>query len=106
MNKTELLKELKRRLKQIFPDLNQIILFGSQLKNKEIRRGTDIDILLVFDRDVDWKFEAKVIDTVYEIELENDVIIDIKVFSKHLFNTSLYQEMPFIREVLTTGVEI
>ncbi len=105
MSKLKLLKELKEKLKSIFPNLERVILFGSQLESEKLM-GSDIDILLIFNQEIDWQFEGKVLDEIYEIELERDVIFDAKIFSKRLINTSLYQTMPFVREVLDNGVEI
>lgn len=61
---------------------------------------------LLFSPEKDWQFEEKVLDEIYDIELERDVVFDAKIFSKKLINTSLYQAMPFVREVLDNGVEI
>jgi len=105
MNKLKLLKELKEKLEIKFPSLERIILFGSQLKSDKLVKS-DIDILLIFNKNIDWQFERKILDEIYEIELERDVVFDAKIFSKKLINTSLYQAMPFVREVLNNGVEI
>jgi predicted nucleotidyltransferase len=105
MNKIEILKELKERLAIKFPTLERIILFGSQLKSDKLL-WSDIDVLLIFNQDIDWRIEKKILNEIYEVELERDVVFDAKIFSKKLINTSLYQAMPFVREVLNNGVEI
>ncbi len=105
MNKLELLKELKEKLKTRFPSLEQIILFGSQLKSDKLLKS-DIDVLLIFNQNIDWQVEKKILDEIYEIELKRDVVFDAKIFSQKVINTSLYQAMPFVREVLNNGVEI
>jgi len=80
-------------------------LFGSQLKSDKLVKS-DIDILLILNQNIDWQFEKKILDEIYEIELEWDVVFDAKIFSKKIINTSLYQAMPFVKEVLNNGVEI
>jgi len=105
MSKLKLLKELKEKLKIRFPSLERIILFGSQLKSDKLLKS-DIDVLLIFNQNIDWQVEKKILDEIYEIELERDVVFDAKIFSKKLINTSLYQSMPFVREVFNNGVEV
>ncbi len=80
-------------------------MFGSQLKSDKLVKS-DIDILLILNQNIDWQFEKKILDEIYEIELEWDVVFDAKIFSKKIINTSLYQAMPFVKEVLNNGVEI
>jgi len=97
----KIVQNLKIRLKNIFPDLDKIYFFGSQLYSSLV--ASDFDVLLIFNREVDWKFEDTVLDVVYKESLEKDVVFDVKIYSKTLFESSLYQSMPFISHVLQTG---
>ena len=76
-NEKKALAELKEKLTEKYPDA-EIILFGSKVRGDD-EEYSDIDVLLLLDREVDNKLRSKITDITYDIELDID-----KLKQKHL----------------------
>ena len=76
----EIVKKFKKRIAKKFGDV-EVILFGSsagEITDKE----SDIDVAVVVGNDVDPQIRESIYDIAYDIELENDVVLDVVVYSK------------------------
>ncbi len=103
-NKTAL-KELKKILIKQFPDdIEKVLLFGSQV-NGTARKYSDYDILLILKKPYDWKFENNIYDTTFDIDLEYNIITDIKMISIEELLT-LRGRQPFIQNAIKEGIEL
>ena len=103
-NKTAL-KELKKLLIKNFSDhIDKIVLFGSQV-NGTARKYSDYDILLILKKPYDWKFENNIYDTTFDIDLEYNIITDIKMISIEELQT-LRGKQPFIQNAINEGIEL
>jgi predicted nucleotidyltransferase len=80
--KIEIINELKSKLLDRFPEnLNEVILFGSQLSD-HFTTESDFDILIVVKGVRDWKLEREISDICYDIELKHGIITDTHVLSE------------------------
>jgi len=101
-------RELRRRVEREFPGaLRQLLVFGS------VARGTnapdsDIDILVILENtDVPqtWTLEKKLRDIAFPVELEFDVVFDLKLaLSRDLLDAR--GRTPFMENVFGEGVTV
>lgn len=66
-----------RLLKQRFP-IDQVILYGSKARG-DAGPESDIDLLALTNRPVDWRERWRVYDALYELMLAEDVVIGVMV---------------------------
>jgi predicted nucleotidyltransferase len=105
-NETLALLELKRRLRENFgKELKEIRIFGSKVRG-DFDKDSDIDIFVVFDREVDWDFENKVSHIAYDIDLEFGVLFNLIIFSASQLKEPKYKILPFIQNVKKEGLKI
>lgn len=87
--------------------LYNVIVFGS------VARGaagdqSDVDILVVLDqvwKHTDWKTEREIRSLAYPIELEENVVFDLKVVDRASLS-GLRGHTPFMERVLSDGVRV
>jgi predicted nucleotidyltransferase len=101
-------RELRRRVERAFPgNLQKLLVFGS------VARGTDgpdsdIDVLVVLDHtDVPqtWRLEKKLRDIAFPVELEHDVVFDLKLALKEDL-LHVKGHTPFMENVFGEGVTV
>lgn len=84
--------------------VEKIILFGSRV-HESSDTYSDYDILIILNTEIDWQFEWKIYDLCFNISLENDILIDVKVISSSDLNT-IRGRQPYILEALSTGITL
>ena len=106
------MKKAVRKLKQrlhthLGQALERVIIFGS------VARGTattasDIDVMIILNDtfiDVNWRTEQDITTVAYPIELEDDVVFDLKVMGKSDLN-SIHGHTPFVENVMREGITV
>jgi len=96
----KILNNLYNEMKSTYTDFRGLYFFGSRAKNTN-QDFSDYDIAMVFDKEIDWRFEKEVMGQVYEFELKYDMVIDL-----HLYNYKkiLNPTTPFLENVHNEGV--
>jgi len=69
-NEKKALLELKKRLLERFPDA-EIVLYGSKAR-RDSNEESDIDVLVLLNREVNNTLEEKIFSTAFKIELKYD----------------------------------
>ena len=64
-----------RLLKKNYP-VEKVILFGSKARGDD-EEGSDIDLMLLTSRPIQWKEREQMIGALFDIEIAHDVIISI-----------------------------
>ena len=101
----EIAQKLKRILFQRFGDItDRIILFGSRSKGTT-QPDSDYDILIVLKTDYDWIMENDILDACYQLDLEYNLLTDIKIISLQELK-SLKGKQPFIMTAVAEGISI
>jgi predicted nucleotidyltransferase len=102
---SEIAQKLKDVLSQRFGNIfDRIILFGSRSRGNA-RPDSDYDILIVLKTDYDWLKENDILDACYEIDLEYNLVTDIKIISLQELG-SLKGKQPFIVHAVAEGIPL
>ena len=98
------IRELKRKVLEIFPEA-EFILYGSKARgdNEEF---SDVDILIILDREITRIIEKEIFDIAYDIELENDMVFGLIVESKAFWDSELGRSMPLQWNIDREGIKI
>jgi predicted nucleotidyltransferase len=101
---SRILTEMKSRLQALYGDrLARVVLFGSQARG-DAAPDSDIDILLVFQGDMDRRRDKeRAIDVTSVLSLENDIVISCLYMSEERF---LQDNGPLLRNIRQEGVAI
>jgi predicted nucleotidyltransferase len=100
------LNELIGKLQSQFENqLRDIKLFGSKARG-DFDEASDIDIFIVFDCNVDWKFKDQIYAIIFDIDLKYDVLISARIYSAQKLAEKRMQALPFIKNVHKQGVSL
>ncbi len=103
MDNKEILKIITDSIVAKFGSVvDRVILFGSRV-NSIHNDGSDYDILVILNATVDWQLEWRIYDACFDISLEYDIIIDVKILSSSDLVT-IRGRQPFIQNALTNGI--
>lgn len=82
-----------------------MILFGSKARGDAVE-FSDIDVLVLLNRKIDNSLEEEIFSTAFKIELKNDVVFGIVVYSKQFWNSELGKAMPLRWNIDKDGVPV
>jgi predicted nucleotidyltransferase len=103
LDKKKILKKLKNLLvKEYYGYIDKVVLFGSQALNTA-HEYSDYDILVILKKDYNWQLEDAILSTCYEIDLEYDIVTDVKLISRNELN-AIKGKQPFILDALEYGL--
>lgn len=81
IDKRLILIDLKSRLEEQYSDsVKNVILFGSQVNNRE-NEFSDYDILILMNKDYNKEDENRILDICYDIDLKYNILIDAHLLS-------------------------
>lgn len=89
-------------LKRQFP-VEQVILFGSKARGTDDPES-DIDLLVLTKRKLDWQEREKLINDLFDIELAHDVVISTLVVPKNEWEQGYWTVLPIKDEIERDGV--
>ena len=76
-----ILRQFKTIITTKFPgEISEILIFGSKARS-DSKEDSDVDILVITESE-DWNLMRSIRDIAYDLELENEVILSIQIFSK------------------------
>ena len=87
--------------------LHQVVVFGSVARDSATEIS-DIDVMIILDRldeAVDWRTEHEVRSVACHVELEHDVVFDLKTVDRADLSGPL-GHTPFMERVLAEGVTV
>ena len=76
---------------------------GSKVRGND-EEFSDIDILILLNRKIDTELEEQILDIIYDIELEFDVVFGVMIKSKDSWDSSLAKIMPLHQNIDRKGV--
>ena len=105
MTDTEVTKKFKELLFEHFGDLvEKIILFGFRSRGKAMP-DSDYDLLVVLKTDYDWELKNRILDACYELDVQYDLLTDIKLSTLADLN-SIKGKQPFIINAMAEGLSV
>lgn len=84
--------------------MKQVILFGSRVAGG-YRSYSDYDFLIILSEDVDWRGRDEILNSVADINLEEDIIIDAHFITENEL-LSIKGKQPYIQNALDTGIAV
>lgn len=100
-NEREGIEAAVKRLKREFP-VDKIVLFGSKARG-DFDEHSDVDLLLITSRPLHWKEEKAVIDALFEVGMEYDLIFSPLFASKEEWEGALFKKFPIYKEISKDG---
>lgn len=92
--------KLGNELKQKYPKYKGIYLYGSRARGN-YSADSDFDIVITFNREIDWRFESEILGIVYNYIVEYEILIDCKVYNN---SEILNPDTPFRLNVKNEGI--
>jgi predicted nucleotidyltransferase len=96
----KLLSEISDQLRKGGFNIVGLYLFGSRANNT-FNQDSDYDIAIILNEKIDWKVKDKVREVIYDIMLENDIVIDSHIYSKEEIDHSI---TPLRESIKSTGI--
>jgi len=94
--------EASRILKKRFP-VKEVILFGSKARGDDDEES-DIDLMLLTTRSIHWKERHTIIDALFDIGIDHDVIFSILDTTVSEFENGIFSTFPIHEEITRDGV--
>jgi predicted nucleotidyltransferase len=101
-NELDAIYKLKNELLKSFPEV-ELILFGSKARG-DFEEFSDIDILILVDKNIDHRLKDNIIEITYDIELSNDIVFGFIIENKKSWRSSKYKVTPLYQNVQREGI--
>ena len=88
----EAIKKAAKLLKEQFP-VEKVILFGSKSRGDD-EKHSDIDLLIVTGRTLHWKEEKTIVEILFDVGMEYDMIFSPLFVSADEWNRGIFTEFP------------
>lgn len=95
------IKKAANALKKHFP-VEKVILFGSKSRGDD-ETHSDIDLLVVTARTLHWKEEKAIVEVLFDVGMEYDVIFSPLFVSSEEWNMGIFTEFPIYNEIIRDG---
>ncbi len=97
----EAIEAASRILKERF-SIDNVILFGSKARG-DSDADSDIDLLLIGSKGLHWKDEKALVDALFDVGMEYDVIFSPLFTSSEEWNNGLFKDLPIYGEITREG---
>jgi predicted nucleotidyltransferase len=103
MNNNQILSDLSVTLTKAFPGvIVKVLLFGSYAHGGE-NDNSDFDVLVITREVPDWRLENAIINECYMIDLQYDIVTDVKIIAESELDTPKGRQ-PYIQQALAQGL--
>ncbi|PKN27535.1 MAG: hypothetical protein CVU64_15745 [Deltaproteobacteria bacterium HGW-Deltaproteobacteria-21] len=100
----EAIEAAARLLKERFA-IDSVILFGSKARG-DADAHSDIDLLLISSKGLHWKDEKAIVDALFDIGMEYDVIFSPLFTSSEEWKNGLFKSFPIYGEITREGAVV
>ena len=101
-NELDAIYKLKNELSKSFPEV-ELILFGSKVRG-DFEEFSDIDILILLDREVDYILKDSIIEIAYDIELQYDIVFGFIIENNNSWRSPRYKVTPLYQNIQREGI--
>ncbi|MCX6270445.1 MAG: nucleotidyltransferase domain-containing protein [Bacteroidetes bacterium] len=100
----EILKTIKKNLRARYGNaIRDVILFGSRASGKA-GEYADYDLLIVLSLSVDWRKKREIMDNVFDIALDYNILTDIHFITEEEIQHGIKGQEPIFKNALTQGI--
>lgn len=103
-NEREAIEAAVKKLKKEFL-VDKIVLFGSKARG-EADQHSDIDLLIVTSHPLHWKEEKAIVEILFDIGLQYNVIFSSIFSSNDEWENGLFGQFPIYHEIIKDGAVI
>jgi predicted nucleotidyltransferase len=99
-------KILLMKCKNIIKDIDsssEVILYGSRARG-DAEQESDYDLLILTDKEANLEREDTFRKQLFPVEIETGVVLTVFLISKKEWESPLYNEMPFYKNVKSDGI--
>jgi predicted nucleotidyltransferase len=82
--------------------ISEIILFGSRTKIKKSK--ADYDLVVITNKKHNWQDKELILNELYDIEVEFDILTDLHIISKSEIENSLRGAEPIFQNAFKYGI--
>lgn len=100
----EAIEKAARLLKESF-SIDSVILFGSKARG-DSDAHSDIDLLLISSKGLHWRDEKAIVDALFDIGMEHDVIFSPLFASSEEWQDGLFKSFPVYDEITREGTVV
>ena len=100
-NEREAINAAVEKLTAEFP-VEETVLFGSKARGDHDAHS-DIDLLLITSRPLHWKEEKAIVEVLFDIGMEHDVIFSPLFASSEEWKGGVFTQFPIYREIVRDG---
>ena len=100
-NERKAINDAVYMLKERF-SIQEIILFGSKARGDD-DKDSDIDLLVITSESLHWRDEKAIIDALFDIGMQHDVIFSPLFVSNNEWKGELFKQFPVYREIQKDG---
>ncbi len=100
----EAIETAARELKERYP-VEEVILFGSKARG-DADEYSDIDLLIVTSRVLDWREEKGVVELLFDIGMAKNVIFTPLFVSAVEWTEGSFREFPIYKEIVGEGAVV
>jgi uncharacterized protein len=101
---TQAIETAARLLKDRFL-IESIILFGSKARG-DADEHSDIDLLLISSRSLHWRDEKAIVDALFDIGMDYDVIFSPLFISSEEWEKGVFKSFPIYDEITREGAVV
>jgi len=101
-NDRRAIEKAVRVLQSQFP-VERVVLYGSKATGTDDAES-DIDLLVLTTRDLDWRERSRIVDALFDVQLELGVVISPLVISSREWSRGRYTVLPIHDEIERYGV--
>ena len=103
-NELNAIETAVERLKKDYP-MDRVVLFGSKARG-DSDEYSDIDLLIITTRNLHWKEEKDIIELLFDIGMDYDVIFSPFFATNSEWDGDLFSEFPIYQEILKDGAVV
>jgi len=85
--------------------VESLILFGSRAYGNSSTENSDYDILIISEKELDWKEQDHIFDLLYSVQLDYDVVLDLHFLAKSEINT-IRGRQPIFQKAMEEGLSV
>jgi predicted nucleotidyltransferase len=98
---------LKKHISSTYKDdIDRVLFIGSRATGTPTR-NSDFDIVIILNKQTyDWRYKSNIIDTIYDFELEHNILVDVHIISNFELEHTLRGTQPFFKSAVKHGIAL